>query len=105
MCKEFSDLVKNEVMNCPYIEGAKDLLEYAGSKYMTFLASITPQKELEEIIDYRDMRKYFKNIYGGTCTKDIIINKILEDNDFKKEEVLLVGDQLQDYEAAKETKN
>lgn len=111
LCQQFSHLVVDEVVNAPYVKGAKEFLDRYSSKYMCFIASATPQDEIEEIIKRRHMMRYFKGVYGSPKKKGDIVREILaaytlEYNAMSFNSVLssqsfvYIGDAMSDYEAA-----
>lgn len=101
LCRKFSKLVFDAVINASYINGAEGFLKkYAGRQYTCFVVSATPQKEIEEIIEQRKMSGFFKGIYGSPQKKADIVKKIICNNKFLAQDVVYIGDALSDYEAA-----
>jgi HAD superfamily hydrolase (TIGR01549 family) len=103
LCQRYSKLVKEKVINADLVPGAQELLDYAFGKFKMFVVSGTPQEEMREIVKKRRMDKYFQGIYGAPTTKSDIINKILREESLKKNEVIFVGDAVNDFEAAVHT--
>ncbi|MFH1386113.1 MAG: HAD hydrolase-like protein [bacterium] len=101
--EKFSQLVYQKVIECPYVDGAIDLLEEFYNVLPIYVASITPQAELESIIEKRKITKYFKNVMGGIGNKAELIDQILQLEGIDHENVLFVGDTMEDYRAAQET--
>ena len=115
LCQQFSHLVIDEVVNAPYVKGAKEFLDRYSSKYVCFIASATPQDEIEEIIKRRHMMRYFKGVYGspkkkGDIIREILVAYTLEYNAMPFSSVdspqsfVYIGDAMNDYLAAKENK-
>ncbi|OHB34013.1 MAG: hypothetical protein A2Y09_08250 [Planctomycetes bacterium GWA2_39_15] len=113
LCQRFSHLVVDEVVSAPYVKGAKEFLDGYANKYMCFVASATPQDEMEEIIKRRHMQGYFKGVYGSPKKKGDIVREILaaytlEHNEMpfnsalSPQSFVYVGDALSDYQAAKD---
>ena len=102
LCKRFSKLVFGEVVKAPYVKGSKEFLDNNTTNYIFFVCSATPQKEIESIIQRRNMSIYFKEIYGSPLSKAEIIQKILNNNNLSSQEIVYVGDSLTDYEATKD---
>ena len=48
----------------------------------------------------KNLENKFKSIYGTPLTKTEIVRKILIENDYKKEDVIFVGDAIADQEGA-----
>lgn len=101
LCHRFSSLVKQRVIRADWIIGAKSFIEYFSKTTNLYLMSITPQKELLEIIEKRKMMKYFVEVIGGTCVKDEMVSDLILKKKLDYNEIILVGDTLQDYFAAK----
>ena len=101
LSREFSRIVVDKVVNSDWIKGAEKFLNYYYRKLPLFVASGTPQKELVEIIDQREMTKYFKSIHGTPKTKSQIINELVEKYNFNPIRVLMIGDALADFRGAK----
>ncbi len=101
--ERFSQLVFQEVVNCPYVEGAVDLLKELHNIYPIYLASITPQEELRAIIEKRGLNEYFKGVIGTTGKKKQLIDQILKAEKNAPSEVVFVGDTMEDYTASRET--
>ena len=100
LCQRFSKLVKDKVSAAPYVKGALEFLESFSSRYECFISSATPQDEIEAIVQYRDIGKYFRGIYGSPKTKEDIVKDIKLKNNFAPHDVVYVGDALNDYKAS-----
>jgi len=104
LCKKFSELVVDEVVNAPYVRGAKEFLENSSTLYDCYIASATPHEEMVEISKRRGIASFFKAIYGAPKKKSDIVRTILNNNGLSPEDVVYIGDALSDYLAAKENK-
>ena len=104
LCHRFSHLVVDEVVNAPYVKGAKEFLDSYYNEYSCFVASATPQDEMEEIIKRRQMQGYFKGIYGSPKKKGDIVREILVvyTSTLSPQSSVYVGDAMSDYLAAKD---
>lgn len=84
-----------------------ELLDLLLSKniYMT-IATYKREDMAEKIIKYFSLDKYFNTINGSdinnTFTKADIIKKSIPNNKFNKNDILMIGDTISDYNAAKE---
>ena len=101
--ERFSRLVLNEVLKAPFVPGAKEFLTSNKGAYTLFIASGTPDTELEMTVRERKIKKYFKEIYGSSKKKPDIINGIIKQYDFSVNEIVFVGDAESDRIAAEET--
>ena len=98
---EFSNLVLQKVIDSPYVKGAHDFISSHYDKYQFYISTGTPSNEIEIILQKKNIRKFFKKVYGSPEKKDLHVKKILEDVDCKKNEVVFVGDALSDRNAAR----
>jgi phosphoglycolate phosphatase-like HAD superfamily hydrolase len=98
--KEFSKIVLDEIKSAHFVKGANEFLHENYNNYFFFIASGTPQNELNKIVRFKKIEKYFKDIFGTPTTKPEIIDDILKKNKLDKEEVVFVGDGESDKLAA-----
>jgi len=98
--KHFSQLVFQKVINAPFVAGAKEFLRKFDSRYRFFIASGTPEEELRNIVYLRDLQGYFDEIHGSPKEKTNIINDIIKNYDFARNEVIYIGDAQSDQIAA-----
>lgn len=101
LCNRFAEIVFEEVIRAPYVEGAKEFLDNYSKLYECYVISGTPESELREIIIRRNMNDYFCGVYGAPRKKVEIIKEILDTTDCNPQEVVFIGDDLPDYEAVK----
>ena len=99
--ERFSALVFDEVVKAAWIPGAPEFLEQHHARYLCFVASGTPQEELERIVRLRGLEKYFAGVFGTPATKEEITRGIFARHGFEASEALFVGDALTDFNAAK----
>jgi len=64
------------------------------------IASGADEKDLKFICDSLGLTKYFLSINGSPIVKTKIVKDILMKKQYKKEETILIGDSVNDYEAA-----
>ncbi len=102
--EKFSALVFDEVTKAAWIPGAPEFLQQHHGSCLFFIASGTPQEELERIVKLRDLEKYFTGVFGSPTTKDEIIRRIMTQHDLNAPEVMFVGDAMTDYQAAQSGK-
>ena len=63
LCDEFSNIVVDEVVAAPWVEGAREFLENNKNRYLFFIVSGTPQDELRSIVRRREMDHYFCEVF------------------------------------------
>ncbi|MBL7129817.1 MAG: HAD family hydrolase [Candidatus Omnitrophica bacterium] len=100
LCNKFKNIVVDSVVKAPFVRGAKEFLENYVSKYKFFIASATPQDEIEDIVTQKQLLRYFMGVYGAPKKKTDIAKEIISDNNLLPEEIVYIGDALSDYEAA-----
>lgn len=98
----FSGIVLDKILRCPFVPGAIETLQALQGRRLTFVASGTPQEELDLIVWQRRISNYFVGVWGTPLTKTEIIHNILKRFGLECDEALVVGDSLSDYQAAVE---
>ena len=101
--KQFSDIVLDEINRASFIKGTKEFLEKNFQKYSFFIASGTPQLELDSIVSFKGLSKYFNGIFGAPATKTEIVGNILKRYNLSNNQVVFVGDAESDKKAAEKT--
>jgi phosphoglycolate phosphatase-like HAD superfamily hydrolase len=96
----FGQLTKTAIIECPFVEGADEFLQYIRNKISVYLVSATPQMELEDIISERELGQYFKDIYGSPLKKDLTLKNIMLLEAVADNEILFIGDSPEDQESA-----
>ena len=102
LASEFSFLVKQKVINSNYINGVIPFLKKNSSNYLQYICTGTPEIEILEILNERNLTNQFDGVYGSPKSKADIINNILLETAIDKGRVIFFGDALTDYKAAKE---
>ena len=100
---KFATIVEDEVVACPWVPGAGDLLSGLSSKLPLFVVTGTPDGEIQRIVDRRNMRHLFTSVHGSPPRKPPIVRELLIKYDLTPGHCLFVGDALFDYETAMET--
>jgi len=96
----YSELTLKKVISCDYVNGAIDFLDKASAVYPIHLLSNTPQVDLDIIVKERGLQKYFKTILGSPIVKSEALEQFKNQNNYSRQDVLFVGDNLTDMEAA-----
>jgi phosphoglycolate phosphatase-like HAD superfamily hydrolase len=100
LCSLFSGIVMDEVVNAPYVNGAQKFLAENNGKYLCFVVSATPEREMKEIVRRRAMSHYFKYVYGSPRPKEEIVREILKKWSLPDSCAVYLGDSMSDYNAA-----
>ena len=102
IANEFSKLVVEKVIASDYVKGAREFLEKYYKKTDLYVISGTPQEELDLVVDERNMRKYFKGVYGTPTVKPVHFKRIISENNYDIQKVVYIGDSLSDMKNAQE---
>jgi beta-phosphoglucomutase len=100
--REFSRLVVEKIIQCPFVPGAMDLLKYCFNKWPMYVVSLTPEKELERILSSKGVNAFLKGYYGSAITKVEAIRRIRETEHISSQQILFIGDSLSDLKSATE---
>ena len=103
LADRFAEIVFKRVIKCPFVPGAREFLERNYKRYALYVASGTPQEELQQIMEGRDLNGYFKAVYGAPMKKEEIVESICRGENFHRGEMCFVGDALTDKMAAYHT--
>ncbi|OGR22694.1 MAG: hypothetical protein A2277_00460 [Desulfobacterales bacterium RIFOXYA12_FULL_46_15] len=100
LCDRFTRFCIDAVMDVPMVAGAKESLDLLSGKLPMFVASGTPEKELQDILIQRGLAAYFKRIHGTPPEKQYLLERIISENGLDASKVLMVGDAVADLKAA-----
>lgn len=100
LINKFSEIVINDVINCPWVPGVLDILKLE-SNSIYVLVSATPEEEIKNIVKELEINSSFEKVYGSPKSKNEIINDFLTSSQINRKEALFIGDAMNDYEAAK----
>ena len=99
--EEFTEIMKKELVNSNYL--IKDTVEFIkrneGIKKL-YIASGSENKELNYLCRELGISDCFTSIYGSPRHKNDIVKSIIETNMYENSKVVLIGDSINDYEAA-----
>lgn len=98
----FSSLVEDAVVDCPWVPGAPEALSAQNGRLL-FVASGTPHDELVRIVARRGIAPLFREVFGSPPEKAITVRSIVERHRLEPATVLMVGDAMADYAAARES--
>lgn len=97
----YSELTKQELSQKKYlIRDTVDFIKRNQSKYNMHVASAADHNDLICICKELEIVDYFKSIQGSPKLKSDIIKEILLENKYQNQETVLIGDSINDYEAA-----
>ena len=102
LCSRFSQLVVDEVIAAPWVEGAKEFLAQNKYRYTFAIVSGTPEGELKEIVRRRGMGHFFDAVRGSPEDKVTLLAQVIAKYNLMPEEIVFIGDTVTDYLAAQE---
>jgi phosphoglycolate phosphatase-like HAD superfamily hydrolase len=97
----FSELVVEAVIASEGVPGAVELIRRESDRIPLFVASGTPEAELNIIVKRRGLAQYFSAIRGSPASKQTLIADILSAYRLRPDRVLMIGDALVDYTSAR----
>lgn len=97
----FSQQIKKEVINANYINGIYDYLKRNHKSQTFYLVTATPKEEIVEITKELRIFSYFRYIFGYPNNKDDSFKFILNESEIKANDFIVVGDSLNEYNAAR----
>lgn len=100
LAKNFAQLVVDNVVASPFVCGAIEALDSASRNALSFIATGTPDDEINLILSRLELEGYFREVHGSSRKKTTIVNDILERFFLTPSEVLFIGDAQTDYQAA-----
>ena len=101
LADKFSIIMKTELTNKKYlIKETVDFIEKNYQNYNFHIVSGSDEKELNYLCKELDLTQYFKTIEGSPTPKNDLVKKILEKYKYDPKECILIGDSINDYEAA-----
>ncbi|MEE9580524.1 MAG: HAD family hydrolase [Nitrosomonadaceae bacterium] len=98
--RRFSKLVVEAVIASEPVPGANELVHKEAANIPLFIASGTPEVELNTIVTRRGLKPYFTEVRGSPKSKQTLIAEILSTHSLTPTRVLMIGDALIDYQSA-----
>lgn len=101
--QRFTEYCYDSVVKSLYVKGAYEFLKRYHKQFRLYVASGTPQDEIQSIIKERKLDQFFVAVYGSPRTKADLLRAILAQGRLKTDQVIFVGDSINDYAGAKAT--
>jgi phosphoglycolate phosphatase-like HAD superfamily hydrolase len=101
--ERLSSLALAKVLAAPMVPGAQTALEQLVQRMPLFVASGTPQGELDLIVERRGLKRFFREVWGTPAEKPAIVRDLLARYGLTPDQVLFIGDGLSDHSAAMAT--
>jgi phosphoglycolate phosphatase-like HAD superfamily hydrolase len=102
--KKFSSIVKQKVIEAPWVPGSLRYLKKYCNEQSFFLITATPQKEIEAILLELGILECFIEIVGSPTNKFSGIKMMMEKYNINSHNAIMIGDSIIDFEAAKNNK-
>lgn len=102
LAEEFSIVMKKELINTELLNQEwLDLMDNIDDKYEHHIASGSDGKELRFLCEELGISKHFESINGSPVAKVDLVAAIIENSEHNKLEICLIGDAINDWDAAK----
>jgi phosphoglycolate phosphatase len=99
--QKYGEKVFYEVKRCPARPSAENLLRELHKVCRLYLSSISPEKQLRELVAHRGWTGYFEDVFGFPREKSDTLNMILDKEDIRPADLLVVGDGESDKVSAR----
>ena len=104
-CKQFSDIMKSKLTDKKLlISETVNFIVKNHVRYNMHIVSGSDEEELKWLCDFFNISQYFKSIHGSPTPKDELVYTILRLNNYTKKDCILIGDSINDYQAAYKNK-
>lgn len=101
--QKFSEvMLENLIDHTLLISDTLSFIESNHKKFNMHVVSGSDQNELRHICKELEIEKYFYSIHGSPTPKKKLVNELLQENNYNQENTVLIGDSINDYEAAVE---
>ena len=98
----FSKIMKEELVKRKYlINQTVEFIEQNHKKYNLHIVSGSEHNELNYLCEQLELKDYFLDINGSPTPKKELVKNLLEKENYNKDETILIGDSINDYDAAK----
>ncbi len=103
LSEECGRMVDAEMMVCPFTPGALEFLQTYSKLRPLFIATGVPEDEMRRLIRRRSLLEYFAGVYGSPRDKAAILRDLMAENGWRPNELIFVGDSIDDYHGAQAT--
>ncbi len=98
--EKFARYCLETVMASPLVPGFRDVAERWFPRVPMYVASGTPQYELEDVLSRHGLAHYFAGIFGTPPAKAALLSRAVREAGAKPEATVMVGDSKTDLDAA-----
>ena len=101
----FSILMKEKLIDpSNLIQDSLDFIKVEHNNYQFHIVSGSDQEELRYLCKELKINSFFISIHGSPTPKKQLVRNLLKEYSYQTEETCLIGDSINDYEAAIENK-
>jgi phosphoglycolate phosphatase-like HAD superfamily hydrolase len=105
LADDFSNIILKDVFNKDnLIKETVDFIQNNYKKYNFHIVSGSEHNELNNICKNFKLNHYFISIDGSPTKKNDLVKNIINEYEYNREEVALIGDAMTDYNASIESK-
>lgn len=102
LADKFSNIIKVNLFDSKnLIDDSMSFIKDNFNNYNFHIISGAENKELNKLCQKLQIESYFQSITGSPAKKEVLVKLTVEKFNYKKNEILLIGDSVNDYEAAK----
>ncbi len=101
----FAKIINKKIFNTNnLIEESFLFIKNNFKNYNFHIVSGSEHQELNRLCKHLSINEYFLSIHGSPTKKDILIEILIKKFHYKKDEIIFIGDSINDYNAAKKNK-
>lgn len=101
LANQFAQIIAEKIFDRNNLIGDTiDYIQKNFTHYNCHIVSGAEHRELNALCEYFEITHYFKSIQGSPIIKSQLITNLIKNNHYEPEETLLIGDSVNDYEAA-----
>jgi phosphoglycolate phosphatase-like HAD superfamily hydrolase len=101
LASEFSEVMRRELVNSELlIDESVEYVKQNHKKFKMHVVSGSDQTELRYLCEVLGLKNYFESINGSPTPKKELVNLILNSYKYTPKEIVLIGDSMNDYDAA-----
>ena len=100
MAQLYADFTTDAISKAPEIPGAEEFLKKYSAELPMYINSATPEYSLRNTVAQLGWDSYFRGVYGRPKSKNEIVKRVKEETGLTSDQILFVGDSVQDLESA-----
>ncbi len=98
---QFGAMMREELTNPAHmIKESVEFIKNNHQKYPIHVASGAEEEELKFICEKLGIKEFFVSIHGSPTIKPLLVEKIIKENGYNPLNLILIGDSINDYQAA-----